>query len=398
MSPEKILSSLAAVFVLGVSAQWVAARLRIPSILLLLATGIAAGSGFGWIAPDQLLGDLLLPVVSLSIAVILFEGSMSLRFRELARIGRPLLMMLTIGVFLTWALTTLGSMWILQLPPGLSLLLGAILTVTGPTVIGPMLRLIRPSGPAGPIARWEGIVIDPIGAMLAVLVFSAESALSRGAFGSAALDAFAGFGQTMLTGVCSGWCMAWCLRQLLSRHWIPDHLESPFTLMTVIGGFTASNLLVHEAGLIAVTVMGILLANQNQVSIRRIMEFKENLSVLLISSLFILLSARLETAALLEMSWRGPAFAAFMILIVRPVVVWLATIGSGLRKVDRLFLAWLAPRGIVAAAVSSVFALELAKTNPQASLLVPATFTIIISTVLVYGLTSGPLARILGLS
>ncbi|MCA9063476.1 MAG: sodium:proton antiporter [Planctomycetaceae bacterium] len=399
MSPqEKTLLSLSAVVVLGIFSQWAASRIRIPSILLLLSAGLLAGPGFGWIDPDQLLGELLLPVVSLSIALILFEGSMSLKLSQLRQIGRPLLMILTVGVLLTWSMTTAVGVWLLELPFRLALLLGAILTVTGPTVIGPMLRMIRPTGPAGPIARWEGIVIDPIGAILAVLIFGAESALSKAHFQSAAVDAFAGFLLTTIVGCGIGATSAWLLCLMLRRHWIPDHLESPFTLMIVVAAFAASNLLVHEAGLITVTVMGLLIANQSRVNVRHIVEFKENLSVLLISSLFILLSARLDFAAVARMSWRGPAFVAVMILVVRPVSVWISTMGSGLRRPDRIFLAWLAPRGIVAAAVASVFALELSSAEPQAEVLASATFAIIIGTVAVYGLTSGRLARLLGLS
>ncbi|MEZ6042939.1 MAG: cation:proton antiporter [Planctomycetaceae bacterium] len=398
MNEPDVLTSLAGMFVLGIGSQWIASRIRLPSILLLLTAGVIAGPVLQWINPDKLLGNLVLPIVSLSIAVILFEGSMSLRLSDLKAIGRPLAMLLTVGVLVTWALSTIAGFWILNFPFSVSLLLGSILTVTGPTVIGPMLRDIRPTGSTGPIARWEGIVIDPIGAVLAVLVYGAQEALLRGDVQNAATSAIQGFLGTMFAGSVVGLLLSVALLQLLARHWVPDHLQSPFTLAVVIGGFTASNLLSHESGLVAVTVMGLLLANQKRVPVRHIFEFKESLSVLLISSLFILLTARLNPVSLLKLGWRGIGFVTFLILVVRPACVWISTIGCGLKKSERIFLSWLAPRGIVAAAVASVFALEMQRTSLPAEEFAAATFMVIIGTVIVYGLTAGILARKLGLS
>lgn len=398
---------------LGIGSQWVATKLKLPSILLLLSTGIffgpvmrviqgqvseegAVGKLLKTISlnPDELLGDLILPIVSLSVAIVLFEGSLSLRFADLKKIGRPLALLLSVGVLITWVLATIGAHWLLQFELLESLLLGAILTVTGPTVIGPLLREIRPTGPVGPIARWEGIVVDPIGAVLAVLVFGAQAAVQSVEIGDAAWSGFIGFLKTMIVGVAIGVAAAFLLKEMLRRHLVSDHLETSFVLMLVVAVFTASNLIVHESGLVTVTVMGLILANQHQVKINHIVEFKENLSVLLISSLFILLSARLELSNFSDLSWRGPAFVAFMIILVRPVSVWISTIGCGLSHSDRIFLSWLAPRGIVAAAVASVFALELGDSDQFVS----AVFMVIVGTVLVYGLTARKLALKLGLS
>lgn len=411
--PEQILLSLSAIFVLGIGSQWLATKLKLPSILLLLSTGIFVGpvlrmilenaSSEGGMArflkplvlnPDDLLGDLILPIVSLSVAIVLFEGSLSLRFADLKKIGRPLGMLLSVGVLVTWVLATLGAHWLLEFNLLQSLLLGAILTVTGPTVIGPMLREIRPTGAVGPIARWEGIVVDPIGAVLAVLVFGAEAAVHNIELTNAAWSGFVGFLTTMTVGVGFGVGAALLLKEMLRRHLVSDHLETSFVLMLVVAVFTMSNLIVHESGLVTVTVMGLILANQHQVKINRIVEFKENLSVLLISSLFILLSARLELSNFSDLTWRGPVFVVFMILLVRPISVWISTMGCGLTASERLFLAWLAPRGIVAAAVASVFALELG----DADQFVSAVFMVIVGTVLVYGLTAKRLALKLGLS
>ena len=197
---EQILVALAAIFVLGIGSQWVASRIRVPSILLLLLTGILAGPVFNFVNPGKLLGELLLPLVSLCVGIVLFEGSLSLRIKDLRQIGRPLFMLLTVGVLITWVTCTLAAFWILEFSVPLSLLIGAILTVTGPTVVGPLLQHIRPIGQSGPIARWEGIVVDPSGAVLAVLVFSAYEPVQNAEFEAAAQMATIGFLKTMFAG------------------------------------------------------------------------------------------------------------------------------------------------------------------------------------------------------
>ncbi len=404
MEPSEHLGvAIAAMFLLGTAAQWIASWMRLPSILFLLAFGIIAGPVTGFLHPNEMLGDVLFPAVSLAVAVILFEGSLNLRFRELGDIGGSLLGLLTIGMTSTWFLGTLLAYGVLGFGWLKSLLLGAILVVTGPTVIGPLLRQIRPIGRVGLIARWESIVIDPIGAVLAVLVFEAGADVrstwlvdgTMSAFGEAGVAATLGLLKTIVGGGGIGVIAALLLGWLLRRHTIPDHLQNPVTLMFVIAAFTASNLMQHECGLVAVTVMGVVLANQPRTDIKHILHFKENLSVLLISTLFILLSARLDVAGFSMLGWRGMVFLAAMILVVRPLSVWLSTLRSSLTWQEKVFLAWLAPRGIVAAAVSSVFALRL---GDEGTGLVPATFLVIIGTVCVYGFTAFPLAKRLGLA
>lgn len=369
--------------------------MQLPSILMLLLLGFIGGSVLNLVNPDTLLGDLLFPVLSLSVALILFEGGLSLRVRELREIGGALGKLLTVGVVVTWVLATAGAYWILDFPGVTSLLLGAILVVTGPTVIGPMLRHIRPIGRVTPIAKWEGIVIDPIGATLAILVFEAESSVRSADFATATMHALGGLLRTTLLGTLIGAVAAGLIVLLIKRYWIPDYLQSPMTLMMVVAGFAASNLLQAESGLLTVTVMGIVLANQTFVSMKPIMEFKESLSVLLISSVFILLSARLDPSELTALGWRGPAYLAFLMLVVRPASVMISSIGSELTWNERIFLSWLAPRGIVAAAVASVFALRMGDAGAG---LVPAMFLVIVGTVLTYGLTSPWLARKLKLA
>ncbi len=384
---------LMCVVAFGVGAQWLASQVRVPSILLLLAAGVLAGPLLGIVNPQELLKDLLFPFVSMCVAIVLFEGAISLRAADWSTIRRPLLRLLTLGVAISWMLTLLAAHWVLGFSWFAATLLGAILVVTGPTVVGPLLRQMRPTGSVGPIARWEGIIIDPIGAVLAVLVFQTYryfAVVNEVSVRDPILALITTVGVGSFLGIGAAWLLATCLR----RQFVPDHLESPVTLAMVLTAFTLSNMIQDEAGLVTVTVMGIALANSN-VSLRHVIEFKENLSVLLISTLFILLAARLNLSDFQVLGWRGPAFVAIMILLVRPLSVLIPLYGSSVPWNEQLLLAWLAPRGIVAAAVASVFALKLGADGKG---LVPATFMVIIGTVVTYGLTSSLVARWLQLS
>jgi NhaP-type Na+/H+ or K+/H+ antiporter len=387
---------LAGIVVLGIAAQWLAWGLKLPSILFLLLVGILAGPVTGFIEPDKLLGDLLMPVVSLSVALILFEGGLTLQLKELREIGKSVWNLVTIGVLITWIVATAAAYYILDLHFNLAILLGAMLVVTGPTVIGPLLQLIRPSGRVGNLIKWEGIAIDPIGVLLAVLVF--ECVKASHAEEAAHLVA-EGIALTVLLGGAIGVISAVLLVVLLKRYWIPDFLQETFTLMLVLVTFLLSNHFQEESGLFAVTLMGIILANQKKVAVHHIVAFKENLRVLIISSVFIILAARLQRADLGYIDWRCWLFLAVLIIVARPAAVIISTIASPLTWKERLFLSWMAPRGIVAAAVSSVFALQLEPLGmDKTELLVPVTFMVIIGTVALYGLTAPLLARKLGLS
>ena len=300
-----------------------------------------------------------------------------------------------IGVPATWGLAAVAARFALNVDWRLALLLGAILVVTGPTVIIPLLRHVRPSGAVGSVVRWEGIVSDPIGAILAVLVFQGIALAPDGATSFPLAE----LGLAVVAGGASGAVGAALLVLLLRRDLIPDFLHSVVTLAVGIGVFVLSELVQDEAGLLAVTLMGIGLANQRSVSVEHIVQFKENLRVLLISCLFILLAARLPLAELRDFDPRSLVFVALLILVVRPVAVFLSSAGTSLTWRERTFVAWMAPRGIVAAAMASVFALELAESGvPGADRLASVVFTVIVVTVTVYGLTAGPVARALGLS
>lgn len=394
---ELLLTSLTGILLLGIAAQWLAWRFGLPSILLLLVFGFVAGPATGWIRPDELFGEWLMPVVSVSVALILFEGGLTLRFEELRSIGKVVRNLVSIGALVSWIVSAVAAYWLLGWDLNLSILFGAILVVTGPTVIMPLLRHVQPSRSVGSALKWEGIVIDPIGALLAVLVFEAMLVENWGQVPGLALM---GFFKTILIGVALGFAGGLVVVLLFKRYWVPDYLQNPFALVIVVGVFTLSNALQHESGLLTVTLMGLVLANQKRVAIRHIVEFKENLRVLLLSALFIVLAARVPVEAFERLSWSGSlATLGVLLLIGRPLSVLASTFQSSLNWKERLFLAWIAPRGIVAAAVASVFALRLNELDVnQAGELVPMTFLVIVGTVAIYGLTASPLAKGLKLS
>ncbi len=393
---ENILLGLAVIVILGVLAQWIAWRVHLPSILLLLISGYLAGPVTGFVNPDEIFGKALAPLVSLAVAIILFEGGLSLKFSEFRQVGAVVTSLLSVGVLATWIVTAGTAHWLLGMSLELSILIGAILVVTGPTVIIPLLRHVRPIGNAGPILKWEGIVIDPIGAVLSVLVFEVVIVTEL----SKAWDhALRGVTQTLLFGGGLGVLGAFLLVLLLKKYWVPDFLHNAVSLMIALGVYAGSNHFQTEAGLLGVTVMGIVLANQRWVTIKHIVEFKENLRILLISNLFVVLAARLKPSDVSYISAESLAFLAIMILFTRPAAVFLSTIGSRVRMREKLFLAAVAPRGIVSASISALFAIRLVERGyVGAEELVPITFLVITGTVAVYGLSAFPLARALNLT
>jgi NhaP-type Na+/H+ or K+/H+ antiporter len=394
--PLSPLPSLVVIVVLGVFSAWLAWRLRLPSILLLLLAGLIAGPITHLLDPDALFGDLMLPFVSLSVGLILYEGGLTLRFRELAAVGRVVRNLVTIGALVTLMVSAVAARLIFGMPWPLAVLLGAILIVTGPTVIAPLLRHIRPGGSVGAILKWEAIVIDPMGAMVAVLVFEA---LLVGRVEQAAAAVALGIVKTIVIGGGLGVFSALLLVHLLARYWVPDYLQNAVSLMLVVATQAAANLMQHESGLLAVTVMGMVLANQRRVDVRHIVEFKENLQVLLISVLFVLLAARLDAAALQGKLLAGVLFVGVLVVIGRPLAVYASTIGAKLSRAEKLFITGMAPRGIVAAAVSAVFALRLQQAGISgASDLVPITFMVIIGTVALYSLAAPTVAYRLGVA
>lgn len=393
---EDLLIRFAGVIVLAVGAQWLAWRLHLPSILLLLLVGFVAGPITGFLGPGVVPSDILFPVVSLSVGIILFEGGLSLRFSELPDNANVIFRLISVGAAVTWAIAAVLAHYILNITWSLSILIGAILIVTGPTVVGPLLRQVRPRGRVGTILKWEGILIDPVGAIIAVIVFEA---IVQEELTHAPELVLLGVLQSLIVGLVLGLLAAGLLIFVMRQYWVPDNLQNPVTLLTLMGFFAASNFLSPESGLLTATVMGIVMANQRVVSIAHIVEFKENLQVLLIGFLFILLASRVSLDSVSQIGWEGLLYVALLIVIARPVSVWISTVSSGLTVQEKGFISWMAPRGIVAASVASIFAFELTELNqPDADLLLPITFLVIVGTVLFYSLTAAPVARWLGIS
>ena len=380
---------LAAIGFIGLICQWIAWRLHIPAILPLLITGILVGPVLGVLDPDALFGELLVPLVSLAVAVILFEGSLTLKFSELKGLGTVVRRLITIGSLISATAAALSAHYLVDFAWPLAILFGALMVVTGPTVIIPMLRTVRPKASIAQVLRWEGIVIDPLGALFTVLVF--DFVLSQHLnVGSIMLE----FSKIVGTGFAVGLLAGWLLGLTLRHHWVPEYLHNVLVLNIVLAAFVLSNMLADEAGLLAVTVMGIVLANMKNVPVKDILDFKETLSIILISALFILLAARIDLSAFIILGWG--ALGVFLVLqfIGRPLKVAVSTFGSSLSFSERALIAWIGPRGIVAAAIAAVFALKLEEAGiEQASLLVPLSFSIIIGTVVFQSMTAGWLAR-----
>ena len=377
---------LAGMLMIGFLSQWLAWRVKLPAILFLLLAGIVLGPVSGLVDPDKLLGNLLFPIVSLAVALILFEGSLTLRFNELPGIGHVVRGLVSYGAIATLLLLALAAHLVAGLSWPIALLFGALACVTGPTVIAPILRTVRPNARVANTLRWEGIVIDPLGALFAVLIYEAIVSRQQG-------HTIGIFLATIGCGILIGTLAALVMAFLLRRQMIPEYLQNFAVLAAVLLSFAVSNVITHESGLLAVTIMGIALGNARGVHLDDILDFKENLTTVLVSVLFILLAARLHWP--LPPGMLGAGIALFVIaqLFVRPVTVALASLGSGFSWRERALIGWVAPRGIVAASVSALFALRLnALGVPGADALVPLVFMLIIGTVVLQSATARPLA------
>jgi NhaP-type Na+/H+ or K+/H+ antiporter len=390
---QQVLISLVAIGILGIACQWLAWWARLPAILFLLVIGLIAGPLTGYLDPDALLGDLLFPIVSLSVAIILFEGSLTLNLYEIKGLGKVVRNLISIGAMITWAVTAIVTHYITGLPVELSALFGAVMVVTGPTVIMPMLRTVRPDAAISNILKWEGIVIDPLGALLAVLVFNF---IISSHSGSAWPTVIYEFGKIVIAGGLAGFTSAHVMGLILRKHLAPDYLHNVLVLILVFTVFTASDLIAHESGLLAVTIMGMTMANMKDTHIEDILDFKESLSILLISGLFIILAARVDFQQFTQIGWSSLVILAVLMLIARPLSVFVSAIGSDLKFNEKLLISWIGPRGIVAAAVASIFALRLETQGyPEAGLMVPLAFLIIIGTVVIQSTSSKFIAKIL---
>ncbi|ALM68160.1 sodium:proton antiporter [Vibrio parahaemolyticus] len=383
---------LSAVGVIGLGCQWLAWRLRLPAILFLLLAGLIVGPFMQWLKPDEILGNLLFPLVSLAVAVILFEGSLTLNFKEIRGVSGSVWSIVSIGAIISWAATSVATHYFLGFTWELAMLFGSLTVVTGPTVIVPLLRTVRPNSTLANILRWEGILIDPLGALFVVMVY--EFIVSHSAVNSMEV-----FGTIIAVGVILGVASGAAVATVLRRAWLPEYLQPFAVLMVVLGVFSVSNHIESEAGLLTVTVMGMWLANAKDINIQQILHFKEHLTILLITGLFIFLAARISLDDFAALGSGALLLFVFMQLVSRPLSIFLSTMRSNLNLKDKLFLSWVAPRGIVAASISSLFAIKLIEYGVDgASLLVPMTFMVIIGTVVLQSATARPMAIALGVA
>jgi NhaP-type Na+/H+ or K+/H+ antiporter len=407
------MEELAGIIILGIFAQWLAWRIRVPAILPLIVIGLLVGplstlwmeDGSKLISPiyDGEEGTGLFPgrslfyFVSLAIGVILFEGGLTLKFREVQDTQRSILRLISLGSLITFIGAGLAAHFIMGLSWSISFLFAGLIIVTGPTVIAPILQNIPLTRNVSTVLKWEGILIDPIGALVAVLVFEFISSTDHGmGFTSHALLTFV---EIVIYGGTLGYLAGLGLYQIIKRELVPHYLMNVFVLAYVLLDFVLSDILAHESGLLAVVVMGLVLANKDVPRIKEILSFKESLSVLLISILFILLAANIDMAdlALLTEDWRPIALFGFVALILRPISVFASTYQGNLQTNEKLFISWVGPRGIVAAGIASLFGLTLAEKNvPGAEYITPLVFMIVLGTVLLNATTARLMARLLG--
>lgn len=399
---------------LGIGAQWLAWRMQAPAIVLMALAGLAVGPLWAVAFGEPLLNpaevfdggthELLRPIVSLAVAVILFEGGLVLKFENLRDAGAPVRRMVFIGGPLAWFLGTFAARYAAGLDWGSAVVFAGVLVVTGPTVIMPLLRQSKLGGRTGKFLKWEGIVNDPVGALFAVAGFEIISVMATG-------DSILGKGAMIivsaLLGVGMGIAFGWVIVRGFRAGWTPEYLKAPIIFASIILCYALAEQIEKEIGLVAVTAYGMTLANSRLAGLAELRKFKEDIAVLLVSGVFVILTANLTPDIIMRaLTWNTAAFLAVMLFVVRPLSVWIATYGT-LNRNEALLLGWIAPRGIVAVAVSSLFAGLLEDlgrrgssqfTFPGAEQITPLAFAMVFSTVVLHGFTIGPLARRLGLA
>lgn len=387
---------IALIGIVGIGAQWLAWRTGWPGIALMLTAGILVGPVLGLVDPQQDFGTMLDPMVSIAVALILFDGGLNLNFRELRRTEGGLLRLVLIGVPIAWVLTACACYYVAGLVWPVAILYGGILVVTGPTVVLPLLRQIALAPRPRAILKWEAIVNDPVGTLFAVVTYEyLRHADQTGSIATAALAVAGAALVAALVGLGVALAVGW----LFPRGHVPEYLKAPVLLVSVIGAFVLSNLIESETGLLAVTVMGITLANMRLQSVRDVRPFKENISVLLVSGVFVILSASLNLEVLQRFEWRFLAFVAALLFVVRPASVLISLAFSPIPWRERAFVAWIAPRGIVAVAITGVFALRLGNLGyNDGDTLVTISFLVAAGTILAHGFSAPILSRRMGLA
>ncbi|MDA9234486.1 cation:proton antiporter [Polaribacter sp.] len=401
---------LSGIIILGILAQWVAWKFKIPAILPLILVGLLVGpiaaeflseDGTKWIEPiwngskGLFPGEALYYFVSLAISIILFEGGLTLKRDEIKNVGPVITKLITLGSTVTFLGAGIVAHFIFGLTWELSFLFSGLIIVTGPTVITPILRNIPLKKDVSTVLKWEGILIDPIGALVAVLVFEFISVGGDGAFTKTALMEF---GKILLFGTSFGFTFAHALMYAVNKKLVPHYLLNVVSLSAVLLVFVESEIFAHESGLLAVVVMGMVLGNGNLKNLKELLYFKESLSILLISILFILLSANINIEDLqLLYNWKTAALFALIVFVIRPLGVFLSTHNSNLKLNEKLFISWVGPRGIVAAGIASLFGSKLIKQGVAgAEYITPLVFMIVLGTVLLNATTARLFAKMVG--
>ncbi|SHG82850.1 cation:proton antiporter [Winogradskyella jejuensis] len=401
---------LAGIIILGILAQWVAWKFKIPAILPLILIGLLVGpvaaeflseDGSKWIEPvwngekGLFPGESLYYFVSLAISIILFEGGLTLKRSEIKNVGPVITKLITVGALITFLAAGVAAHLLFNLSWELSFLFSGLIIVTGPTVITPILRNIPLKKDISAVLKWEGILIDPIGALVAVLVFEFISVEGDSGFTK---TAFMEFGKIVLFGTTFGFTFAHGLAFAINKKFIPHYLLNVVSLSVVLLVFVESEIFAHESGLLAVVVMGMVLGNGKLENLKELLYFKESLSVLLISILFILLAANINIEDLyLLYNWKTAVLFLVVVLIIRPLAVFVSTHGSNLKLNERLFVSWVGPRGIVAAGIASLFGSKLIKQGVEgAEYITPLVFMIVLGTVLLNATTARLFAKIVG--
>ncbi len=380
--------------VAGIAAQWAAWRWRLPPIVLLFAVGLVIGPGLQILRPAQDFGAAMRPLVGLAVAIVVFEGGLALNVRELRAAGEGVLRLTALALPISFVLSSAAAHWIAGMNWGPAVLFGAITVVTGPTVVLPLLRHTRLERRIASFLKWEAIVNDPVGALLAATVLSVLLTTGE-SHGPLALELAAGLVVSVGLGVGAAFGVRW----LFMHDQAPEVLKTPILLAAALGVYALSNLVMDEAGLAAATIFGITLANLRIPGLAELARFKEALVVLLVSALFIVLTASLDRALLAQVSWPVLLLTAAMMLLVRPAAILLATAGGGMTWRERALSGWIAPRGIVAAAVAGVASTQLSASGYQgAELVMPAVFALIAATMVLHGFSLGPIARRLALT
>lgn len=389
-------NAIALVGALGVGSQWLAWRLRMPAIVLMLLAGLIVGPGLGIFDPARDIGPLMKPMISIAVAIILFEGGLTLDFHSLreARVGVRRLVF--IGAPLGWALSAAALHYAAGLGWAASSVFGGIMVVTGPTVIAPLLRQARLQQRPAKLLQWEAIVNDPVGALAAVLAFTVVLVMAdTTTVGEAVWEFVLGIGVASVLGLAAGWGIA----QGFTRGVVPEYMKVPVLFTVLVAVFAASDFVLHESGLLAVTVMGVWLANAELPSYEELRRFKEHATVLLVSGVFILLAANMDRETLFAMEWSTLVFLLVVIVLARPVTVMVSLIGSDVPMKERILIALTGPRGVVLVAVAGLFAERLVDLGYEDASKIPAlAFALVAATVVLHGFTLAPLANWLGLT